>query len=216
MANSMQHWNGSMMCAVDVETTGLDDRFHEICQVAILPLNSDLKPIQEILPLNLHIIPSGPEVIDPEALSVTKMKMSEIMSYGVQMDRAVDMFVDWVERLPLPLTKGGYRGRIIPLCHNESFDIGFIKGLLGQSLYDTYFHPRHRDTQSLSCSINDMYAMCGIKVRYSKNDLAWLARQHNVDTAGAHDALVDCKITAAVYKAMIEEFSQNIPLVDYG
>lgn len=213
-ANSMQHWNGSMMCAIDVETTGVDDRFHEVCQLAILPLNSNLKPIQDILPLNLHIIPSGPEVVDPEALSVNKKKMSDIMTYGHHIDRAVDLFVDWIERLPLPLTRGGYRTKIIPLTHNGEFDHGFIKGLLGHTLYDTYFHPRSRDTQSLSCSINDMYAECGIKVRYSKNNLAWLAKQHNVDTTGAHDALVDCKITAAVYKAMIEEFSANIPLVD--
>jgi DNA polymerase III epsilon subunit-like protein len=214
--NSMQHWNGSMMCAMDVETTGLDDRYNEVCQLAILPLNSNLEPIQNILPLNLHIIPSGPEVIDPEALSVTKTKMHEIMSYGVQRERAVDLFVDWAERLPLPLTRGGYRGKIIPLCHNGEFDHGFVKGLLGQAMFDNYFHARSRDTQSFSCEINDMFAMCGIKVRYSKNNLAWLAKQHGVDITGAHDALVDCKITAAVYKAMVEEFSKNIPLVDYG
>jgi len=213
-ANSMGHWNGSMLCAVDVETTGLDDRFNEICQLAILPLNSDLKPIQDILPLNLHIIPSGPEVIDPAALSVNKTKLSTILSYGVHTERAVTLFVDWIERLPLPITRGGYRAKIMPLWHNGEFDAGFIKGLLGQSLYDVYFHPRSRDTQSLSCSINDMYAQCGIKVRYSKNNLAWLAKQHNVDTTGAHDALVDCRITAAVYKAMVEEFSINIPMVD--
>ncbi len=213
--NSMQHWNGSMLCAIDVETTGLDDRYHEICQLAILPLNSDLEPIQEILPLNIHIIPSGPHVVDPRALSVTKMKMEDILSYGVQRERAIDMIIDWLDRLPLPLTRGGvYKTKVIPLWHNGEFDYGFIRGLLGQSLYDEYFHPRSRDTQSFSLAINDMYATCGIKVRYSKNKLAWLAKQHNVSYKGAHDALVDCRITADVYKAMIAEFSANIPLVD--
>jgi DNA polymerase III epsilon subunit-like protein len=215
MAQSMQHWNGNMVCAIDCETTGIDPAVNEICQLAILPLDSNLKPIQNIIPFNIHITPSGPEAIDPEAMSINKKKLSNLMLYGVTPERAVDLFIDWMERLPLPMTrKGGHRCRVIPLGCNFSFDKAFIMRLLGADLYDCYLDPRIRDVMEFSLSINDCYGMNGQKVRYSKNNLTWLCKQHEINTTGAHDALVDCRITANLYREMLKEFSQDIPMVD--
>jgi len=172
-------------------------------------------PIQDILPFNCYIVPSGPEAIDPDAMSVGKGKLQKLIDYGVPANRAVDLFVDWADRLPLPMTsKGGHRCRMIPLGCNYGFDRAHILSLMGQPLYDNYFDSRVRDVQTFANGINECYAMCGVKVRYSKVNLAWLAKKHDIDTAGAHDSLVDCKITAAVYKAMVEEFSQNIPIIE--
>lgn len=214
MANTMSHCNGSIICAVDVETTGLDPSWNELCQLAILPLDNCYKPIQDIMPFNLHVRPSGPEVIDEEAVKIQKRRLDDLLTFGLTAERGVEQFIEWADRLPLPLTGGGYRARIIPLGCNYPFDYSFLVAFLGNELYNVYFHPRFRDVMTLSCSINDMYAECGTKVRYSKNNLTWLAKQHYVNIQGAHDALVDCKITAQVYKEMIAEFSVNIPMVN--
>ena len=50
MARGMIHLNGNILCAVDVETTGLEVGFHEIWQIAVLPLDSNIKPNKDILP----------------------------------------------------------------------------------------------------------------------------------------------------------------------
>jgi DNA polymerase III epsilon subunit-like protein len=35
-------------------------------------------------------------------------------------------------------------------------------------------------------------------------NLAWLAKQYNIDHSRAHDAMADCFTTAQVYKKLIE------------
>ncbi len=210
---SMQHWNGNMMCAIDTETTGLDPYENQICQLAILPLNSNFGPIQDIMPLNIHIIPD-PSAIDPDAMKVHGKSMEYLMTYGVDREQAANLIVDWLDALPMPWTKkGGHRCRIIPLGCNYAFDRMMITALLGAATYNVYFDSRARDVMEYSVAINDAYAMTGQKVRYSKNNLTWLCKQHGVNTKGAHDALIDCRNTAELYGKMIKEQSDNIPFL---
>ena len=56
MGNSMQHWNGNQLCVVDVETTGLDLFWHEIIQLCILPLDSDINPRTDVSPFYINLI----------------------------------------------------------------------------------------------------------------------------------------------------------------
>lgn len=205
MANSMQHWNGHQIAAIDVETSGLDPYWHEILQIAVLPLDSNLRPRTDIIPFNLDLKPEFPHRIEKEAIKVNKLDIQRICLRGHDQDKAIDMFEDWVSRLGLPYTPSGERKRIIPLAHNYCFDKPFIQRWLGVKRYSSIFDSRYRDTMSLSVFLNDRAAMHAEKVPYSKNNLSWLCTKLNVPLERAHDAMQDCAATAEVYRKLLQQ-----------
>ena len=199
----MQHLNGDQICSIDTETTGLDADYHEIIQLAILPLNADLKPRKDVMPFYINMIPEHPERYSPEAAKVSKLTLETVTRTGFDQIKAIDLFEDWVGKLGLPHTPSGIRKRIIPLGQNYSHDKAFIMKWLGVDLYNDIFHYHYRDTMIAAQYLNDRAAFHAEKVPYSKVSLAWLANQHHVELDRAHDALQDCRATAEVYRAMV-------------
>lgn len=203
MENSMIHWNGDQMVAIDTETTGLDPHYHEIIQIGMLALNSNLEPRQDIMPFNILIKPESPQRVDPEALVVNKIQMNKVLTTGFTLDTAITLMEDWIEKLNLSFTKAGnHRCWIIPLGHNFAFDQAFLGSMLGIQQYNEWFTYRYCDTQIAARFLNDRAAMHGNQVPYSKTALSWLAKQHDVEAGKAHDALGDCITTAGVWRAM--------------
>ena len=200
----MQHWNGNQLCVIDTETTGLDSHHHEICQICILPLDSNIEPRKDILPFYINLIPWYPERADEEAMKKHKISLVDLMKKGFDKDKAIDMIIEWLDKLDLPYTPGGFRKQIVPLGQNYAFDLRFIQAWLGINMYNEYFNYHYKDTMIAAGYLNDRAAMHGEKVPYSKVNLKWLCNKHNVDNTGAHDALQDCIRTAKVYKEMIK------------
>jgi DNA polymerase III epsilon subunit-like protein len=201
-SNSMQHWNEHQLCAMDVETTGADPHYHEICQIAILPLDSNIQPRKDVMPFYIDIIPEHPNRIDPAAVTVTKLTMKKILERGHDKFAAQDLLEQWSESLGLRYTRGGIRKRIMPLGHNYAFDKQFIQRWLGSEAYSDLFDGRYRDTMTSALFINDSAACHAESVPYSKANLTWLANHHKIPIDGAHDALQDCIATAEVYRKL--------------
>lgn len=203
---SMVHWNGNMICAIDTETTGLDPAYHEIWQIAILPLDADFNIRRDVIPFYINIAPEYPERIDPEAIKVSRVSRAEIMK-GHDREKAKDLLEDWKNKLGLPVTKFGSPCKIIPLGQNYFFDMPFLKHWLGISLYDSIFHYHPRDTMATAIYLNDRAACHAEEVPFSKVGLTWLARKLGVEmnASRAHDALSDCQVTAGVYKALVNQ-----------
>lgn len=203
MANSMQHWNGHQLVAVDIETGGLDPSYHEILQIAILPLDSNIRIRRDVMPFYIEMAPEHPQRVDPEALRMNGLDMIRISYRGHDPDKAKDMLEDWVGKLGLPHTKYGNRKRLMPLAHNWQFDSAFIKSWLGIETFGNIFDSRGRDTQTAAAYLNDKAGMMGEKVPFSKVNLSWLCSKLNVENAKAHDALQDCMATAEVYRRLL-------------
>ena len=55
------HLNGCLMAAVDLETTGTRPGYHEIIQIAVVPLDSDFKPLADVRPFYTLVKPNHPE-----------------------------------------------------------------------------------------------------------------------------------------------------------
>ena len=127
MANSMVHWNGNMLCVIDTETTGLESGWHEIWQLAILPLDSDIKPRKDVIPFFIEMKPQHPERISEGALRLNREAMLKACERGHDPEKAKDMLRTWYEKLGLPITRGGYPKRVMPLGQNYAFDMGFMK-----------------------------------------------------------------------------------------
>jgi hypothetical protein len=195
-----QHWNGNVVCAIDIESTGPDPLVYEIVQLAILPLDGSYRPRKDICPLYINILPDNPQVADPKYIK--KKKYLKIATSGFTQEAAQEILYTWIQKLNLPQTKWGTPKRIYPLGHNYCHDRDFLIHWLGMENYDEFFGPRVLDTMTTALYLNDQASFHGNQVPYSKVDLSWLAKQHNVSIFGRHDALIDCKITAEVYRNM--------------
>ena len=207
---SMQHWNNDQMCAIDIETTGLDCAYHEIWQICILPLNNKIEPRRDIIPLYIKIAPDYEERIDWTDV-LNKSKIKSALRNGMDKRKAADLLIDYIRtRLDLGTTKYGTSKRIIPLGHNYSFDKGFIEQWLDPLVYNELFDVRIRDTMLIANFLNDLANFKAEKVPFEKVQLSWISNNLNIKTIGPHDALVDCLTTAKVYKEMCTKMNKLI------
>lgn len=197
----MQNLNGHQLCAIDVETTGCDPRKHDVIQIAIIPLRNDITPSKEYLPFIMDIIPQRPENIDSEAMRINRMRLCDIMLQGMDSFRAVDLFLEWHEKLKL-----GYNKRIMALGCNYPFDRAFLMEWLGVATYNLCFDSVHRDVQTVATFLNDRAGWNGMDFPYPKVNLSYLCTQLKIEYVRKHEALEDARVTAEVYRRMIQEF----------
>ena len=204
MKNSMQHWNGNQLCMIDCETTSLDITRGEIIQLAILPLDSNIEPRQDVEPFCIYMQPRYPDRVEEEALKVNGITMEELFSKGFDQDVAIDLLESWIVKLDLPHNKYGRPKKIIPAGQNYvGFDKFFLMRWLGQSHYDELFDYHVPDTMCTACYLNDRAAMRGDTVPFSKVNLTYLASTLKIPHERAHDALQDAFVAAQVYKRML-------------
>lgn len=196
----MIHLNGNLLCAIDVETTGLDPKLHDIIQIAILPLGPTLEPHESIMPFDLKIKPSRLETVDMKAMSVSRTSLADICINGMESELALQLYDDWVASLNL-----GRNHRISPLAHNWVFDQAFIREWLGDDNYAHTIDGRYRDTMACALFLNDFCDFNVEQVEYTRVGLSVLAKKLHldVDNAHTHNALYDCILTAQVYKQML-------------
>jgi DNA polymerase III epsilon subunit-like protein len=193
------HLNGNILCAVDVETTGLQAGYHDIAQICILPLNEQYLPSREIIPFNMNLSPKRPENADQEALKKCKLKLADLILEGMDPHRAADLFEEWFEKLKLP---GGKK--IAPLAHNWPFDRGYLIDWLGPKNFEDRFYHRYRDPMVIGNFCNDLADLRGEQYFYQKLELPYLVSLLHVEAPGRlHDALNDCVAVAEVYKRML-------------
>jgi DNA polymerase III epsilon subunit-like protein len=195
----MKHLNGNLICAVDVETTGVSFEKHEIMEVCFLPLDVNLEPHRGLPAFEMMLKPEWPERISGEVTQVTGIKKEDLLLHGMDKYRAADLFTEWFEKLKLPHGK-----RIVPLAHNWPFDSAFIKKWLGFTAYDMMIDGRYRDTMVVSLWMNDRADVLNEPCPFQKNNLPYVALALGVPHEGAHRALNDCIVTAKCYKLMVQ------------
>ena len=197
----MKHLNGNIICAIDVETTGLVPFFHDPIQVAFLPLDFELRPDPEILPFEVKLKPRRPENIDYNAIKHQKNSLNDIIVNGLDPDFAADLFMEWFNKLPAREGK-----RIMPLCQNFPFDSGFLRDWLGEESFKYVIDNRYRDTMSIATYLNDVAYFQVEQYPFPKVHLQYLTTclKLNFDPTKGHDALYDAAKTAEVYRAMVQ------------
>jgi DNA polymerase III epsilon subunit-like protein len=200
----MTHWFGDMMCVIDTETSGLDPDFHEILQICIMPVDSNIDMIKTIKPFFIELKPRCPELITPQALKVNRLDLNRLMTYGIDQEKAKELFREWFAKLNLPLKHSGASCKIRPLGHNYIFDKMFIIKWLGVDTYDEFFDYHSVDTMCVAMYLNDQAAMHGRNPPYQRVSLVSLCNLLSVENPDAHNALGDCVATAGVYKKLIQ------------
>ncbi len=198
-----KHNNGNVVCSIDLETTGPDPTIHEIIQIAILPVDGSIKPLRTSAPFYINVKPDYPEMLAGSTKTRTsKAKLAHAMINGFEQEAAKGLLYDWIEKLKLPTTKWGTPKQIYPLGHNFAHDRGFLIKWLGYDNYNEFFGPRILDTMVTALYLNDRASFHGEQVPFHRVTLTYLCTAFKIDQFGRHDALVDAKLTAEVYRKM--------------
>jgi DNA polymerase III epsilon subunit-like protein len=202
MNKYMQHCNGSVICAIDTETTGLDPLFHEIWQIAILPLDANLELRPDVMPFYVTLKPSTLAYCDFDVpvMKHNRTKIMEACDRGLDPERARELLEEWMNGIGLDYTKWGTRKNVIPLGHCYNFDKIFIEKWLGVEDYRRLFSHQYRDLMQATLFLNDRCSFKGEPVLFPKHDLAYICSTLKISLPNAHDALYDCKATAAAYR----------------
>lgn len=202
----MVHLNGNLLCAVDVETTGLDPAKHDVIQIAVLPLDAEIKPIR-IMPFYMNMKPKRPENIDKKAMTVSNISLVQLLRTAIEPWDAVDLFEEWFLRLKLPVGK-----KLVPLAHNWPFDRQFIlEWLGGPKSFEYFFDWHYRDSMCAAAYLCDRADAFLDRVPYTHYGINDLGAKHGVPNYKAHDALQDCIQTAEVYRRMLTTFTPMLP-----
>lgn len=190
--------HGHLMCTIDLETTGDDPDYHEIIQIAVVPLNSDFEPYEGLSPFYVNVAPLFPERANGKAMVANQLDLAELALNAPHPDKVLDLFVDWFERLDLPASR-----RLIPLAHNWSFEDGFLRKWMGHELFHHVFHGLPRDSMEVAIHQNDKASMMGEREPYSRVSLSYLCKYFGIVNENPHEALCDSLATAKLYKALL-------------
>ena len=194
--SGMVHLNGNLLASIDLETTGLQAGFHEPIQIAIVPLNSDIRPL-DIRPFYTTIRPLYPER-QAGAGYVHGIKMEDLVLHAPEAGKVQDLLVEWWEKLDLPFGK-----TLIPLAHNWAFECKFLQAWLGVDLASTLFHGHARDAMLYALAMNDKAAFMGLPAPFPKVGLTSICKHFKIVNANPHDALSDALAEAECYRAML-------------
>lgn len=209
MGISSVHLNGNLLCAIDTETTGLIPGYHDIIQIAILPLTPDYRPnTREFPAFNLKLKPRRPENASPEAMRVNRRKIADCINHGMDPDTAVDRLQEWFEKLRLAPNK-----RIVPLGanyanHDKPFIVDWVGGYLN---YNALFRNDDRDVQRAANFINDACDWHSVKIPFPKTKVSYLCSLLSVENMAAHDAMSDCLATAEIYRKLMRWWDHFAP-----
>ncbi len=196
----MLHLNGHLLAAIDLETTGTQPGHHEIVQIAIVPLDDDIKPLAGVRAFYTHIKPKHPEREAEAAKQKHKIPMAELLLHAPTSEQVQDWLVEWFEALRLP-----FRRCLVPLAHNWAFESSFLKAWLGVEMVDQIFHSHARDSMLLAIALNDR-AICNAEpAPFSRVGLGSICKKLNIVNTNPHDALADCLAGAEVYRNLLRE-----------
>lgn len=190
-----------VICAIDTETTGLTHGYHEIIQIAILPLvftpgKDFLKPLPDQA-LNLRIKARYPERANSKAMEINGLDPNE----GMEPYKACCEILFYLSALQKTADD-----KIILLGQNLKFELDFIDNLPFLSCaISCKFCRRRRDTMVVAAGMNDAADFAGTPRPFPDGlSLDKLAAALGVKADGHHDALADCHIAATVYRAQLK------------
>lgn len=181
---------------LDVETTGLVVGYHEVVQIAILPLDPNLDPM-DVSPFCLKMKPAYPERASARAMQVNALSLKDLENCPTH-SQGADIFFEWAAGLNLPLGK-----KMLPICHNAIFDVPMTQLWLGHEAYGANFGKGARCTMGMAMAENDSAAWKARPIPFSSTGLKALCKKFAIKLEGHHDALIDVLATAKLYKELL-------------
>lgn len=196
-----------VICAVDIETTGMDWSKHQILQVAIVPLDSGFNVCHDMI-IDIRIR-AGRGEIDPKAMEIHKLDPNEgIDEYDFPVFLKRKMYVFGIDKIE-PLG-----------CFYDNFDYPFLADAIDRheeqvGTYRDLFSSLSRDVMKLAQSINDRYTANGHQPlfrpyygadgkEHSGLSLKDICKTLEIAHSWPHDAVEDAIAAARAYKALLD------------
>lgn len=192
----LPHWHGNLLCAIDLETTGIDLATSEVVQIAIVPLGQDLRPAPNLDPFVSYVQPESGS--DPDAALVHGIP-EEVLALAPSRSRVIDRLIKWVNSLGLVFDR-----RLMMLAHNGCFENRFLNKFLGTDLYNQIFNANSRDSMFLAIGINDLAVAQGKQPPFERVNMSWLCNHFNITNPKAHDAYFDALACAELYRKLLQ------------
>lgn len=196
--SGLVHLNGNLLASIDLETTGLQAGYHEPIQIAVVPLNSDIQPLEGVRPFYTTIRPEHPERQEKRVGFVHGLKLEDLVLHAPEAGRVQDLLVEWWEKLDLPVGKS-----LVPLAHNWAFESRFLQSWLGVDLANTLFSGHARDAMLFALALNDKAAFLGLPAPFARVGLGSICKRFGITNPNPHDALCDALAEAECYRAML-------------
>ena len=197
--NGLVHANGHVVVAVDIETTGRIAGYHEIVQIAVVPLDSNFEPRADIRPFYQNVRPLHPDRAVKEALQVSGLSLDDLLKHAPESGKVADLLREWFEIFDLPRTKC-----LMPVAHNWPFELRHLEAWLGREEFGDLFHYHYRDSMTLATAVNDLAAAQGQKLPFHQMGLGYLCRQLGVENLAHHNALNDAIVCGRLYRKLID------------
>lgn len=206
MKTHANHWNGHLLCSIDIETTGLDTEKNDLLEIAIVPMAPDFKVSDRLRPFEAIILPQDPDRYKKDEKILGDETLADVILKGHAWHVVADMIELWVQKLHLPERK-----KIIPLGHNyKGFDEKFIRYVMGDAFYESIFDYHVRDTMQLALYLNDMADFLKEPIPFPKVDLTYVSKCLRIDNTRRHRALGDAVATAEVYRKLVTEVGPSL------
>lgn len=194
----MTHLNGNVLCAVAIETTGDKLFYHDVCQIAIIPVDYEINILKTIIPFHCDIKPRYENRIDLDKMTITRERMQDICKHGLDSLAAAELLENWFAKLPIYHTK-----RIMPMCYNWPRTYAFLCNWLTQTSAEYFFDYRYRDLLPISLWLNDYNDYKINNVPFAKNDFPYICSSFNIqrDHGSNRDSLSDARAMIDLYKS---------------
>ena len=180
-----------IIAAIDIETTGLDPLYHDIIEIAILPLDGAFGPLVDIPPFVARIRARRPQNASTKAMEINGLDLNE----GDEYHEFLARLLAWLEEYHIE--------KIDALGQNVDFDRAFITAQIPE-LGRLIGHRYLRDSQRLACAYNDIVRLKTGKLAFENLGLSDLRKAFGIEGAREHRALDDARDAARVYKALLE------------
>lgn len=200
------HWNGHLLCAVDVEVYGESPKDGDLLEIAIMPLNPNFTPSSTLPPFDMVILPSDTDKYKSNQILLPGMTLADVMLQGLSWDVVAELLETWKEKLNLPEGK-----KIIPLGHNyRAHDEKWMRWTLGDLTYEFIFDFHCRDTMEVGLFLNDMADWLKEPIPFPKLDLSYMCSCLRVENIRRHRALGDALATAELYRRIVTRLGPNL------
>lgn len=187
----MKHFNRHKPCIILIKTTGPDLTYHEIAEIAIIPI-CNLVVDDDIVPFNIRI-----NVNHKGNLSSEEWENSK--KYGFDIFTSYELFDNWFRKLGLAFNK-----RIMPISWEWAIQRPFISNWLGYSnhipLYGDYFSHWYRDLMPVGLYWNDLAELNNEYLPFSVVRLKYLGNKLGVPKPRSKTLLDKAYYIAEVYE----------------
>jgi DNA polymerase III epsilon subunit-like protein len=178
------------LLVIDCETTGLSPTNNQVLTVGLL-LVEIRREEYDIIDSEHIKIKHRVYHVSGIALKINKINLEKHHKEAIDIKEAckiINRFIEKYDLFETPL-----------LGHNIKFDIAFIQNLYQETEEEFNHCLEHIDTWTIWNSLKQE----GVIPFKLKGSLKVLAKYFQVSYKGAHNALIDCKITLEVYNSLL-------------